>query len=1554
MGVTSANTHDLAAFVKGSHNRVGRLSTTLNAASSKANVVMPACSGSQYPSTPSLSALNELLSAWTENQEFVRVVHDELVEADQYDADGNAVVSNTVIDTSLKAKGLDDAPDLVDVDAIELYGQPPYSGFVDDPISLANGNFLLREGDLALFGAAAPLSVVRAYNSRDRRAGAFGTGWTSLVDVGLVVEGRRASFRGPDGGGSVFQQDDDGTWVGGRRRQQVLVASPDGYVLSEGHERSWTFDGDGVLTAFTADAADVTVQRAPATVRFTDRASSRWVSYRIDVASGLVSAVDASDGRSTAYVYDADGRIRHVRRDPGDVAYEHDEDGFLATVTDADGVVVCRNTYDAAGRVLAQVEHHGRETRYEYRPDGVATVTASDGAPPNVMVHDRRGRLTAMIDGLGNTMRMAYDDADRVVQIVDRTGATTRYERDGRGNVVRRTDPDGLTVRSVWDEQDRLTAETDRAGGTTRFEYEGDLREPARIIQADGSEIVVARDEAGRPTSVTDDDGVTATLEWNRDGLLVAVSNGAGGRTAFRYDDAGRTIAAALPGGRSTDVVLDAVGRVQALTAPEGAASFEYSAAGRMVGGRDVAGATWTASHDRAGELAALADSQGALLRFERDLVGQVTATIDGAGGRFAYEHDPVGRATSVIDPEGNRTETAYDPEGRAVQVTDPTGRRVSRELDQLGRTTMAVSTGGSTSVRSYHPNGELASVTDGAGHEWTYAVDPMGRVVASTDPLGGTTTYRYTPGGRLAEIRSPLGRTIRREYDAAGRLARVIEPDGTEAVYERNPDGTVRRVVRAGVATSVDYDEAGRTTAIAGPWGELAAVEERGAVAVSAGPDVEPARFEHDERGQLRRVTDPAGVVTEFAYDGRGQRIAHTTGAATSQYEWTDAGRLSSVTDPYGHRTALEHDARGIVDRVLRPDGTSASCRFGADGLLAAALDGDGREILAARYDANGAVTALRSEGADLAVTRDALGRPTTWTTAAGSVHATFDADGDRLSTSDDTGYRITARRDDVGRLLGYDLGERLIELPPPVDVERDATRRITVDEAGRRFRYDRAGRLAEADLDGTGTSTTRYGYDDRGLLATERSGGTTTAYRYGQAGELVSCIRPDGVEVTYEHDAAGRRTAAAGSDGSRTTYRWDGAGRLTAVERVAPDGLRSERRIEQDPAGRPMRVDGVPILWDDAGSGELLGIGDERYLRHGNQILVATDPSASWSRRTGGDPWGNDGGTGVRLGYRGELAVDGLLFLGARVYDTETRTFLSRDPLPSVPGCVAFAGVYSYAWNDPVNLVDPSGRRPLTDDEYEKIREAESKGFLKKHWKTIAKVAVVVVSVVAIAAATVLLPGIGGAIVAGAIIGGLSNGAMTAIDGGSLKDIGRSALIGAAVGGLTAGIGNKIPVSQASNLGLRTLSNTGRSAASEFPGGFGNELLDEMIPGGDPEGFNYKGALRDSLTGTAGGVLGEEVTRHIPDINLNGALDGETPGSLLPDPARNTVLDINTASVHDLQQVQGIGPATARRIVEQRNATGGFGSTNDLLDINGIGEGRLNLINNAGGIAL
>ncbi|HUK29869.1 MAG TPA: helix-hairpin-helix domain-containing protein [Candidatus Acidoferrum sp.] len=52
---------------------------------------------------------------------------------------------------------------------------------------------------------------------------------------------------------------------------------------------------------------------------------------------------------------------------------------------------------------------------------------------------------------------------------------------------------------------------------------------------------------------------------------------------------------------------------------------------------------------------------------------------------------------------------------------------------------------------------------------------------------------------------------------------------------------------------------------------------------------------------------------------------------------------------------------------------------------------------------------------------------------------------------------------------------------------------------------------------------------------------------------------------------------------------------------------------------------------------------------------------------------------------------------------------------------------------------------------------------------------------------------------------------------------------------------------------------------------------------------------------------------------------------------------VNINTANSEELQQVPGIGPATAQKILEMRKSYGAFKSVDDLLAIRGLGEKRL-----------
>lgn len=52
---------------------------------------------------------------------------------------------------------------------------------------------------------------------------------------------------------------------------------------------------------------------------------------------------------------------------------------------------------------------------------------------------------------------------------------------------------------------------------------------------------------------------------------------------------------------------------------------------------------------------------------------------------------------------------------------------------------------------------------------------------------------------------------------------------------------------------------------------------------------------------------------------------------------------------------------------------------------------------------------------------------------------------------------------------------------------------------------------------------------------------------------------------------------------------------------------------------------------------------------------------------------------------------------------------------------------------------------------------------------------------------------------------------------------------------------------------------------------------------------------------------------------------------------------VSLNRASADQLEEIPGVGPVLARRIVHHRQANGPFHEVEDLLDVSGIGEGKL-----------
>jgi competence protein ComEA len=71
------------------------------------------------------------------------------------------------------------------------------------------------------------------------------------------------------------------------------------------------------------------------------------------------------------------------------------------------------------------------------------------------------------------------------------------------------------------------------------------------------------------------------------------------------------------------------------------------------------------------------------------------------------------------------------------------------------------------------------------------------------------------------------------------------------------------------------------------------------------------------------------------------------------------------------------------------------------------------------------------------------------------------------------------------------------------------------------------------------------------------------------------------------------------------------------------------------------------------------------------------------------------------------------------------------------------------------------------------------------------------------------------------------------------------------------------------------------------------------------------------------------------VPVAGAAGASSAEAPPG--------TKVHISTATVDQLDEIDGIGPTLAERIIEYRDAHGGFRSLDELSQVDGIGEQRL-----------
>ncbi|WP_298458183.1 DUF6531 domain-containing protein [uncultured Rothia sp.] len=1089
---------------------------------------------------------------------------------EQYGSSGEiVVVSNSTLEGAISAAGVNTERHELKVPAPAVVGKSTTSGYVNDPVNVATGNFIEEETDMAFSGVVSACSVTRMYNSvavfgQHAVSGVFGAGWSSNIESRVQLNDENAVWTMADGREVTFDRmiREDGThgyarapreawWLEELPLTQLMgeegsITDPSlRYILhATGYEASsllrisdnagtqHIFSLTGVYLGMSAGAGTAVAYLRDEEGRVGAIVHQRGA--RIDVEyteGGLVGAIHSSRGQSVRYEYvTLDGRTHlcAVHGDAGTRRYEHDAAGLIHRVVASAGTVEVTNYYDPTGRITEQDTEYGRRVRYRYLPNGITDVANEDASYTNLWISDQYARLTAIVDAEGGRSSYAYDDFGNRVSVVDRDGSRmTRYS-DERGRIIREVTDEGAETLFAYDEQDRVVSVAMSAIETDpRARRAARLARRARLeAEAQGRALDEATSGQESAQSPAVSPMTTVTYEYANDFERnpSSMTDGNGHVTRFEWAD-GLLQRVVSPEGVTVSLEYDDFGLLTGIrNAEQQLTRCEYSAAGHLVKIVSALGLETEFTYDSAGHMVCRQDPDGSRWRFEYAAGGRLVASVDPAGARTEYEYGPSGDIVAVVDPLGRRMERSFDTNGNIDRITLPGGAQFNYAYDGLMRLIRTIDPAGGVWTREYDAASTLTALIDPTGVSVRTSVDSsrktfttndgVDRVRISCDHLGRPVRSEVLPedsGPQVsADADDPTVSTM--VYDGAGNPVQVLDAEGGLSRYEYNGSNQmVRMISPAGRVTEYSYDACGR----------LAATYEAAGTAEQS-----VTRYEYDADSRLIRQVYGDGSEARVRYDACG-RVLSITGSGVASpvfYTWDSCGRVRSIRDNKWGTRSFTYDAASQVVAVTNGAGGVTHYRYDEAGNVTSVMDPAGR-ITSYEYDLMGNVLAVTNPlGVRTTSTYDAAGRLLTSTDGNGAVHSFgYDRDGVPCSHSVNGSLLYRMERDSARRTMTtYDYAGVDAFGAPVVTVE-------SYDRLGRLVRQRRefGAQIPEsfrtAYMDETGGYELSYAYDADGLRTEFVHPLGSSAYAYDAAGRMVkqtdiTAYRLDGTAVTSE----------------------------------------------------------------------------------------------------------------------------------------------------------------------------------------------------------------------------------------------------------------------------------------------------------------------------------------------------------------------------------------------------------------------------------------------------
>ncbi|MER7959592.1 RHS repeat-associated core domain-containing protein [Streptomyces sp. NPDC096030] len=944
------------------------------------------------------------------------------------------------------------------------------------------------------------------------------------------------------------------------------------------------------------------------------------------------------------------------------------------TVTGADGAQsVTENTLSADRRSVTgtrQLVKNAGEAGLSAR-----TVTAcrvgGDGEITAKKVTWAEGARPGGAEGpqeVSETYAAAVDAGarTRTVTVTDAAGSASQTTDLVTGQVVKAVDADGRTAETAYDEAGRVIAEKvpggPRGGGlVTSTSYSRTATTVTAPGQGGEKHVTVhERDLLGRVVKSTDNvsggrltgDPAARTLHtvtFEDDGRVAKVTDRAGLMTLTAYDEAGRPVRTVAPNGMTqltvyADAATADTATVTTLTLPAGETDPARAVAARTETfdslERPVASAV---SFSDGTQQTGSSQSYDSLGRISGSAAADLTVTT-------AYTSGGTPGATTLT-PE--KPGTFPGQKTTAVSPRDLTGAPVVK--------TLTAGTGEDGERRQ-----GTAMVRDGAG-----------RITEERRPDGKKTAFAYTPGGQVKETLSPGGTRTSYRYDQAGQLLEKVSvsADGktTEKTgYTYDPHtGAVTAVYdpddAGGTRISYTYDADGNTTCVTYPGGRT-------------------VRQEYGDSGQLRKMTDTAGLSTFYTYHPDGTLAAAVQRASAADDSEVKAS-VAYTYDGLGRITAVDR-GNGVVTAVTYTHASQTRSEK-------TTRSGEPVSAAAYTYDSHGNLTE-RTDTRPAAGADGAPGKPVTTTTRYG-----YDAYNRLISSG----------------VYGED-GQQQTAVRYTLNVAGDITETETTPYSGGKpqpgtvtaHSTDTSGRLTALTTGGREHTQT---FDDEGNLTTRHDG---TRYTYNLQGQPVTATAPGGSTTRYTYWADGTRAtetltatpSGTATPGRTTTFHYSPDGTLLNDTHTSTDGSDStaaasyllagtrQARVLTGPGAQQAAAAGSGYLITDRHGSTTALTGSQgevtqawNYTDYGQHASPAGTPHTS----TGGSP---AGAARQPFTFAGQYtSTDATQYLKTRVYDTTTGRFTTPDPAPQF-------NRYQAMGTNPVTHTDPDGTTETPDWQY------------------------------------------------------------------------------------------------------------------------------------------------------------------------------------------------------------------------------------------------------------